>query len=406
MIYASVDFKSFFERKMRPNSRICPTVFFVLTVLSPLDVVQAQPQRQTTQGLHLNTETDYKSAARQVMQHIQTAFYLPDSGLYALSLTNRHPAFMWDNGVMFPALLGAARHDPETYSPLAAKFFTAMDRYWDTHAKVPGYEPAPTNGGGNDKYYDDNAWMVLACLEAFDMTQDRRYLDRAQQTLTFVLSGWDDQIGGGIWWHQRHKHDSKNTCSNAPSAVACLRMASFLPPPEASNSIAMAQKIVDWTAKTLEAEDGLFSDSITVAGRKMNSDKLTYNTALMIRAYLGLYRATDDQRHFEKAKRAAAASDWFLDEKTHAYRDAVKWSHLLVEADLAMYRATGDPHLLRRATDNADHQYATWKTKPSDLLIENAAVARTLWLMADMQSERGRQFWERADRPPQAGAAQ
>src|SRR5206468_11033686 len=118
----------------------------------------------------------------------QSAFYLPKEGLYAHSLTQRQPEFMWGNGIMFSALLGAARHDPQTYSPLVTRFFKSMDRYWDTRVKIPGYEPLPTRGGGNDKYYDDNAWMVLACLEAYEMTHDRMYLERAQQTLNFVLS--------------------------------------------------------------------------------------------------------------------------------------------------------------------------------------------------------------------------
>ena len=85
-------------------------------------------------------ERDYAAAAREVTQNIQTAFYLGRTGLYAHSLTERHPDFMWGNGVMFPALLGAARHDPKTYLPIVARFFKAMDGYWDTRVKLPGYE--------------------------------------------------------------------------------------------------------------------------------------------------------------------------------------------------------------------------------------------------------------------------
>jgi hypothetical protein len=342
---------------------------------------------------------DYAATGREVMQHIQASFYLPEHDLYAHSLTKRHPEFMWGNGVMFSALLGAARHDPKTYSPLVGSFFKSMDRYWDTEAKIAGYEPAPTRGGGNDKYYDDNAWMVLSFLEAYEMTQDRRYLQRAEQTLSFVLSGWDEQAGGGIWWHEGHKGESKNTCSNAPSAVACLRLAKHQSPDKAKTLVAKAQKIVDWTVKTFESEDGLYADGMNLKTGKVNRDQLTYNTALMIRAFLGLYRATGDETFLHRANRAARASDWFLDKKTRAYRDSVKWSHLLVEADLEMYRATGEDYLLRRAADNADHQYATWKQKPPSSLIDNASIARTLWLMADVQSEAGRRFWERVDRP-------
>ena len=376
----------------------------LLTPVLSATIAQGGERAAETEGLAAleRSETKYALAAEEVMRHIQAEFYLPDEGLYASSRTRREPEHMWGNGVVFSALLGAARHDAKTYRPVFTRMFASMDRYWDTRVKIPGYEPSPTKGGGNDKYYDDNAWMVLDFIEAFEMTQDRRYLQRAEQTLAFVLSGWDDQRGGGIWWHERHKAGTKNTCVNAPAAVGCLLVARYQPPQRAEESVATAKRIIEWTNETLRNDNGLYGDGIFVESGKLNNDKLTYNTALMIRALLGLHRQTGDARYLEQAKRSAAASDWYLDKRTGAFRDPPKWSHLLVEADLELFRFTRDDHLLRRAIDNADHQYATWKQRRPDTLIENAAIARTLWLLADMQTPSARQFWERVD---QAAAA-
>src|SRR5207253_3217452 len=149
------------------------------------------------------------------------------------------------------------------YAPVVARFFKSLDGYWDTLDSPPGYEPSPTVGGGHDKYYDDNAWMVLTYCEAFEMTKDPKYLKRAQQALDFVLSGWDDKCGGGIWWHEGHKGGSKNTCANAPAAVACLRIAKYLPPENAGKYRDMGHQLVDWTSRTLD-DDGLYFDAITV----------------------------------------------------------------------------------------------------------------------------------------------
>lgn len=132
----------------------------------------------------------------------------------------RDPEFMWGNGVMFSALVAATRHDPEKYRPRLDRFFASMDRYWDNKARVPGYEPSPTPGNGSDKYLDDNQWMVITFTEAYELTGDAKYLERANQTLRFSLSSWDDQLAGGIWWHEGHK-DASDACSNAPAAVAC-----------------------------------------------------------------------------------------------------------------------------------------------------------------------------------------
>jgi uncharacterized protein YyaL (SSP411 family) len=220
------------------------------------------------------------------------------------------------------------------------------------------------------------------------------------KTLKFVLSGWDDQLGGGIWWHEKHKDDGKNTCINAPAAVSCLNIAKHQSAEAAKQNIEWARRIVEWTIKHLEAEDGLFEDHIKVTTGEKNRAKLTYNTALMIRAYLGLHRATGEQAWLDKANRASRAADWFTSDKTGAYRDNVKWSHLQVEADLEMYRFTNEPYLLVRATRNADHMYEQFRQNKYDELIEIASVARTLWLLADTQSDSAQAFWKRVDGNP------
>jgi hypothetical protein len=317
--------------------------------------------------------------AREVAQHIQKNYYDPKTGLYIHSLKDRRSEAMWGNGVMFSALVGAAKHEPRVYRPIMNRFFAAMDRYWDARAKIPGYEPWPTRGGGNDKYYDDNQWMVISFLEAYDLTGDARYLARADQTLRFSLSGWDDQLGGGIWWHEQHKDGSKNTCSNAPAAVACLRMAEYR---RRDENIAWARKIVAWTNVHLQDKDGLFFDNKKVATSAINRDKLTYNTGLMLRANLGLFRLTGEKQFLDEAKRIGSGCDWFVG-KDGAYRDNIKFAHLLVEADLEFHRATGDARALARASRNGQVVYEKWKSNPPQELIEQASIARTLWLLVD-----------------------
>src|SRR5205807_3529842 len=144
----------------------------------------------------------------------------------------------------------------------------------------------PTKGNGHDKYYDDNAWMVITFAEAYQLTGEKPYLNRAIEVAKFVASGWDDQLGGGIWWHQSHKDGSKNTCANGPAAEGYLQLARFLPPDQAKPWIDAAQKAVDWTREKLQDSDGLFDDRVIVASGEVKKGKLTYNTALMLRSEL------------------------------------------------------------------------------------------------------------------------
>jgi len=338
-------------------------------------------------------ETQYRKRALEVSQYIQRMFGEDGTGLYHKTVSDKQPDFMWAGGVMFSTLVAASRHDPG-FRPVLDRFFAGLNGYWDGKARVPGYEPAPTRGG-DDKYYDDNAWMVLTLLEAYELTRETKYLTRAEETLKFVLSGWDDQLGGGIWWHERHKDGTKNVCSNAPAATACLRLARLM---NTEEYVGWATKIVEWTRRNLQGKDGLFDDRKVVVTGEIKRGKLTYNTALMIRALLGLWRETGKTEHLDEAKRLGKASAWFLDRNTGAYRDNVKWSHLLVEADLELYRATKEGYLLERAQKNGEHHYKAWKANPPQDLMTNASIARLLWLLADHETPAGQAFWEQSDR--------
>jgi len=338
----------------------------------------------------------YARRASEVTGHTQRHFFDPRSGVYFRSATERKPDYVWLQGVQFSNLVAAARSEPDTYGPLLRDYFTALDKYWDAKAAIPGYEAAPTRGNGNDKYYDDNAWLVITFLEAYETNHDPAYLNRAGETLRFVLSGWDEESGGGIWWHQGHKDGTKNACSNGPAAVGCLRLARSREA-DAAALVDRARKIVAWTRGALQAEDGLFEDRRVVASGEVKRGKLTYNSALMLRALLGLYRATGEKEYLEEARRIGKAADRFLDARMGVYRDAVRYVHFMVEADLELYRTTKEEYLLKRARKNADAFYERWKAKPPGDLISNAAIGRLLWLLAETETDAGRAFWQKSE---------
>lgn len=341
--------------------------------------------------------TPEETRANEVSEYLQKNYWDGKRDLYMDKPGGKGPVTVWGGGVMFSSLVAAARHD-KRYLTSVRQYFKGLDTYWDTGVKIPGYEPLPTGGGGNDKYYDDNAWMVLTFLEAHELTGDMKFLRRAKETLDFVLSGWDEEGGGGIWWHEKHKGNCKNTCINAPAALGCFRLSKFADPKNAAKLIEQGQKIVEWTVKTLQADNGLFKDSINLLTKEVNHAQLTYNSALMLRCFLWLHSFTKKPEYLKEANRIAKAADSLLDNKTGAYRDSVKWSHLMVEADIEMYRHTNQISYYNRAKKTCEVNYQAWKAKPDDELIQVSSIARELWLLADMESSVGRQFWEKSDR--------
>ncbi len=339
--------------------------------------------RLTPQAPVAGSAADYAKKAAEVTSYFQRTFWDDTHAWYVKSATtNRSPDYVWRQAAAFSVLVAAARHDPATYRPLLGRFFRSLDQYWDTNTPILAYEPAPTRGNGHDKYYDDNAWLVITFLEAYQLTHERAYLERARKTAAFLISGWDDKLGGGIWWHQEHKDDSKNTCANGPAAVGFLRLAELGPKKDAQYWLEAARKTVEWTQQKLQAPDGLYDDRIIVSTGEVKRGKLTYNSALMLRAELCLYRLSNKPEYLAEARRIGAAANWFARNGNGVYRDPMRFSQFMVEADLELYRVTHEAYLLNRAQKNVDAYYAAWKEHPADDMMSNAGTARLLWLMA------------------------
>jgi len=350
----------------------------------------------TATAAGIDAPSPYVTKAREVTDAIHEIYWMPEKSLFRTKPGTNEPEMVWGGGVLFSMLTAATRHDPKSYKQELLKFYDGLDTYWDTGVKIPGYEPCPTKGGGNDKYYDDNAWMALTFAEAYQLTHRSEFIRRAYDTTVFVNSGWDDTLGGGIWWHEKHKGGGKNTCVNAPAAVACLTLAKYRKD-RRQKLTEKAVEIVKWTRANLQADDGLYMDAINAETRKINRAKLTYNSALMLRAELMLYRATGDKAHLKEAERIGRAADSLCHSGTAVYRDPPRWSHLMLEADFELHRETGDKRALERARANADSYHTRWKSGEKFNLLDLASIARGLWLMADSDTAVGRDFWKAMD---------
>ena len=342
----------------------------------------------------------YRLKAEEATDYIQSHFYEASTRRYRPSVppvSGELPYdFMWGNGVQFSVLTAAAKEDPGKYKAALYDFTDGLSAYWDASAPVPGYEAYCSGPGSEDKYYDDNEWMVLGFLEAYQNTHDAKFLDMARATQNFVLSGWDDKLGGGIYWKLEHK--SKNTCSNAPAAASALRLDQLTGDREQG---AWALRIQAWTQANLQDKDSLYWDACHIDGT-LEKTKWTYNTALMIRTEVLLYQLRHTEPDLAEAKRMADAglARW-TDPATGSLQkteDATRFTHLFCEALLRLYDVTQDVRYLNAVRQQAafGYKYARdpnggywdkWVTKPhkpdeTKTLIENASAARLFWLLA------------------------
>jgi hypothetical protein len=335
--------------------------------------------------------------AEQATDYIQAHFYDQSTERYWRTYPSTGDyAWTWGNGVQLYALAEAVKHDRKKYIKVLNEFPVGMQSYWDSAATVPGYSDYCFASGRTSDYYDDDEWLVMAYVDAYQATHDKKFLTYAAVTQKFVLSGWDNVLGGGIYWDA--KHLSKNTCSNAPGEVAALMLADSA---KDQTQEAWAIKIRQWTNQNLRDADNLYFDNIDLNGR-ISKAKFSYNTALPISADLLLYNRLKDESYLHDAIAIgnAALAHW-TDPATGSlqrYDDQPIFSHLLCQSFIELYQATHDLKYLDAVRREASFAYRYgrdsdggyrdhWTVNPaqagqSKALIGNASAAYLFWILA------------------------
>jgi uncharacterized protein YyaL (SSP411 family) len=271
-------------------------------------------------------------------------------------------AYLWPFSGTFSAVnaLYACTRDEKYAAMLDSNVMQGLDEYLDTTRSPAGYASYINTAPASDRFYDDNVWLVIDFAEAYLESNNPAFLDKAERTWNFVISGWDEKIGGGIYCTEQKK-TSKNTCSNAPSVVAAMKLF------KATNNkkyLDMAIKIYEWTANNLQdSTDYLYFDNIKLNGR-IDRAKYSYNSGQMLQGAALLYNETKDERYLVDATRLAKSCyDRFFSDYDTAEGTArllnngnVWFNAVMMRGFVELYRIDGNGQYLnafRRSLDYA-----------------------------------------------------
>lgn len=192
------------------------------------------------------------------------------------------------------------KHDASIKKHIDQAVLPGLENYYDKRSPV-GYASYVNSAPLSDRFYDDNIWLGIDFADLYLHSKEKAYLHKAQEIWTFVQSGMDDKLDGGIYWCEQKK-ESKNTCSNAPAVVYLLKLY------EATKSKAYLNDAISlyaWTKKNLQdPSDKLYWDNISLAG-KVQEAKYPYNTGQMIQAGALLYKLTKDKQYLKDAQESA-----------------------------------------------------------------------------------------------------
>ena len=239
----------------------------------------------------------------------------PWSGLYNESCPkgSENSSYLWPyDGLMSGvALLHRLGYDEIDYAAMTDQF----ERYWYVKNGVGGYG-SQTDGtsGQADRFYDDNSIVGLDLVEAYSLTGDNRYLERAGRIVDFLASGKDDVFGGALWWNESLKnqpgYDSSNkpACANGYATSFLLHYYQVCPDEEKTEVLSFARELYDWLVENLrDPSDGCYWNDKGADG-SVNQTKWTYNTGVMISNGVDLFRITGDQKYLDQAKESAMGS--------------------------------------------------------------------------------------------------
>jgi hypothetical protein len=230
----------------------------------------------------------------------------------------------------------------------------AIGEYRSNKPPVPGYDSYVVKEGGGDRFYDDNQWIAIAYLDAYERTGRKQFVQSAREIYRFMMSGYDTASGGGLYWKENDKA-TKNTCSNGPGILIALRLYQAT---KQKTYLDTALLLYEWTNKYLLAPEGVYYDNIKLPGGHINKHFYTYNTGTMLESNVLLYRITHDKKYLQEAQRLAAASlSAFY--KEGSFPSNYWFNAVLLRAYVALYEADGNNVYIQAMINDLDKKWQT-----------------------------------------------
>ena len=179
----------------------------------------------------------------------------------------------------------------------------AIDQYYTEAPPRPGYQDYVLKERPSSRFYDDNQWVAIAYLDAYNRTHLKKYLHNAEMIYRFMMGGLDTVAGGGLYWKEGDK-TTKNTCSNGPGILVALQLYKLTKQQQYLNT---ALSLYQWTNAHLQAPEGIYYDNIKTSSLTLGKAFYTYNTGTMLQADALLYLLTHDKKYLAEAQRIAIA---------------------------------------------------------------------------------------------------
>ncbi len=200
-----------------------------------------------------------------------------------------------------------AANEVEAYTKTTGFFDSVLQSiqvYYDPSAPSASYGSYIIKEKKDDRFYDDNQWIGIACLDAYERTKQEKYLQQGLLVYRFMMTGFDTVSGGGLYWKEKDM-TTKNTCSNGPGVLVALQAYHAT---GNKSYLDTAILLYNWTKKWLLSPEGVYYDNIKLPSEQIDKRTYTYNTGTMLQSSVMLYKITKEKKYLQHAQELAEGS--------------------------------------------------------------------------------------------------
>lgn len=255
------------------------TAAICLTAATPLHSVQAATAQATRQTA--------LAQAKFALQQLVKYYWQPDNSLFYNNYPYPQPGsnYWWEAN----AIDALAEAVPLHLHIGSSRYIRAI------------FNRITADGSPVTAYFDDENWMALGLLHAYQVTRYKPYLQNAELLFHDIYTfGWQKQ--GGVVWN-RIGSTYRNTPANAPAALLGAKLYRIT---KNRIDLTWATRIYDWEWAHLVTANGTVYDG--VQGRQTNKQAYTYNYGTVLGASLELYKATGNKLYLHRAELVAKRS--------------------------------------------------------------------------------------------------
>lgn len=360
----------------KPGSVFLLIIFLFLSIAA-----KSQPDKK-----------EYANRIKIIQRNIQQYFY--DSTqhyfyeFYPSATGNRKKySYLWP-------LCGLIQAANETDAALLTNnyFDTVLAQiqpYYDGSPPKPGYNSYIVHPVKEARFYDDNQWIGIACMDAYQRTKNEKYLQQVKMVYDFMMTGFDTVSGGGLYWKEKD-YSTKNTCSNGPGMLVALQLYRAT---RNKTYLDTALLLYKWVNKKLLSPQSLYYDNIQLPSGKVDKRIFTYNAGTMLQSSVILYHLTKEKKYLTHAKKIAEASlPYFY--KNKSFPDNYWFNAVLMRGYLELYKANHNKKYIKAMQQYGEtiwqkeitHQKLIGKHKRKELL-DQAAVMEIFASLAQLSAK-------------------